>query len=793
MSWEVAPDILVRTTGFPVEHLERLRMPAAAAAVRALHEAEGERDSLRQRLLKEVFPPLVASARATEDSSLKRLYSVRRAVGRHHRAEPDGPLPPPAASELERWNRAIAECESRAAAARFSWTGDLAKARAALRSFGADHGVREAIAVSNPSFLAELDRHLARPLAEIRPNRERRFERRLALYAQRLCAKNETASFFGPLNYGQVESGSQRIEVEAGPPASLGRRAYPAHWMAEALAAAISADPAMGHQIRPRRGTLWRAESQSRLRNVATDAVRTLSPAEAALWRAADGRTAIAALAAACRVQTSRCRRLVAALREEQILVAALLVPSDREDPLVFLRERLEGDADPAASRWRREIAAISRLVATLPDGSITDRLARRQELRDRFARLTGLDPERGAGEAYADRDLSFEECRGSIRRLVISRQFAAELTTSLAPLLRLLHALAEERRAVAREVAERVFAAVAGGGDRIAFLRFVLAARRAAPGPAAPGPLEGALRELIAQRRCGALCSLTAGDLNELLPSRVDPASCSVDLMLAAPGLDTVAAGDARLVVGEVHPPALLHTFPAAAFNAAARGRIARLLDGDDRLAELLPARKTKLFPYPLPGPQIELRPLRPTCDATPVAAVDVVRTEHGLELQADSRPIQLRPPLEPGDGIDVLLPFSQPALTTLQVDLGEQTPRIEVDQVIVQRRRWRVRPELPPERAGDFERFLAYRTLARDLELPDQVFAHSPGEPKPVAVDFGAQFSVEILDGLLRQNQELVLTEALPSLEDAWLKLGDGRHTSELRILFIDPAPDK
>jgi hypothetical protein len=794
MSWEIAPDILVRTTGFPVAMLARLRMPGADAAIRALFDAEEERDRVRARLLEDVFPPVVAAARVAADPDLKLLYDARRRVGRLRRVGASRELSgrPPLEHELRCWDAVLDECAARADVALARWEDDLETSRLALRAFATDPRVREAIAISNPSFLDALDRHPTAPGLPSRSNRERRFERRLALYAQRLCAKNETTSFFGPLNYGQVEVCPGRIELEIDP-GVRSRRAYPAQWMAEALAGAIMADPALRDRLPVRRGTLWRREADFTLSNVASGAVRSISTAEAQLWEGADGETSPADLAAQLGIDPATSYALLEEMGRDQIVVAAPLIPPDSEEPLRFLLDRLGDVEGEAADRWRAALAEIADLVARLSDATVDERLERRRELQRRFVAATGLEPHRGAGEAYADRDLTFEESRGSIARFSLSTEFATELATSLEPLLRLLGALAEERRDAARAAAERIFEVAAGARDRVPFLRFIVVAARTAAEEEAAGPLATAVTELVRERRSGGVCSLTAAEVESILPPGRGPASCSVDLMFSAPDIGTVRECAARIVVGEVHPPALLHSFPAAAFNGAARHRIAALLDGDGSLAELVPARKTKIFPYPLPGPQIELRPLHPTTAAIPVAEVDVVRGAEGLRLEARGRPVELRPPLEPGGRGDVLLPFSRPALTTLWIDLGEETPRIEIDGVVVQRRRWRVRADPPAARTGDWERFLFYRRLAREVGLPDEIFVRVAGEPKPVAIDLCSQFGIELLDTLRRENEELVISEAMPPLDGAWLELEDGHHTSELRLLLVDHGPER
>lgn len=59
----------------------------------------------------------------------------------------------------------------------------------------------------------------------------------LVSYLQRFCARNETASFFGPLNYGRLDPDRPRdLEVRRSPRQLRRRETFLAHWAVEQLA-----------------------------------------------------------------------------------------------------------------------------------------------------------------------------------------------------------------------------------------------------------------------------------------------------------------------------------------------------------------------------------------------------------------------------------------------------------------------------------------------------------------------------------------------------------------------------
>ena len=83
-----------------------------------------------------------------------------------------------------------------------------------------------------------------------RNNRAAGRERHLLLYLQRVAAKNDTFSEFGPSAWGKVQKTNV---LEFSPGHSINRReVFFERWTAHALAAALNADPAVRAEIAPR-------------------------------------------------------------------------------------------------------------------------------------------------------------------------------------------------------------------------------------------------------------------------------------------------------------------------------------------------------------------------------------------------------------------------------------------------------------------------------------------------------------------------------------------------------------
>jgi hypothetical protein len=126
-----------------------------------------------------------------------------------------------------------------------------------------------------------------------------------------------------------------------------------------------------------------------------------------------------------------------------------------------------------------------------------------------------------------------------------------------------------------------------------------------------------------------------------------------------------------------------------------------------------------------------------------------------------------------------------------------GGHGPRITIGRTVWQRETWHIPPAhgpASPEGAASW---------ARGHGLPRWVFVLSPGEIKPIYVDFDSPVLTRILCRQFRRagadvpGRPARFTEMLPAPEDCWLADKDGqRYTSELRLVAVHlwrplPAP--
>ncbi len=825
MTWLLHDQLVVRTTGFPYEVLEELRLPRTAAALDALLDAGQRIEEHRERLLREVFPVAVRILRG-DPAATRRLSKQRSAVGRRRPvADPGTGAAAGPAKALREWNRLLAEADALVRRAERTHLGELAGHRERLHALASDPRVRDAALLLSPAFAEGLERYARSAFdrgADGAGGRDsRRIELRFASYLQRLAAKNETNSFYGPVNYGRLVPGSaQAMRIERDP-ALVSRTVFATARLAEAVTTAIQADPRMRPHLRPRRSTGHRTDEAGATVNTATGRTVELNPEDARLVAAADGirnvRELGRLLGEPWQVVADRFAELV---RRGLLAVAPPAAP-DTAFPLDALAERLAGlpDADGAVREWRAVVAELADLVAQCDTRPRDAGAAALRKLEERYEELAGEQARRGAGRMYADRTLVFEESRGDLARFDLGGRPARAIGDGLAPVLDLWRTAALLRRHDQRLAARRLLDASGAGADGLPLLGYLRAAATTPdPGPAfgavpALERLDAGLRELVAGRSDGRRAELPPGELAELAArlgeefpkARADagcPVFSSVDVMIAAESQQALEKGEFRIVVGEAHAPALLSVFPTDHFRRADGGDdpVAALLNrvfgaAGVRVGQVLIGRNTKIFPYRLGDPLVELRPHLPgTAGALPAAELRVRRSGAGVALFDDEGPLLLHPQLRPAAGFDPLAPLALPAVEDHPVVLPGHTPRVTVGGVVYQRERWQV-PGLPWDAAlGGWALMRAAREWHRRCGMPEQVYYRTPEEPKPMLLDFASRHLTEVFHRhVARSTGPVTVSEMLPGPGELWLPGSEGRHTFELRAFAVhDGGPD-
>lgn len=301
---------------------------------------------------------------------------------------------------------------------------------------------------------------------------------------------------------------------------------------------------------------------------------------------------------------------------------------------------------------------------------------------------------------------------------------------------------------------------------------------------------------------------ALRASDLAEpvsrLFPDRGHGWSAgrlhSPDLQICAADLAAIERGDYTVVLGELHIG--WPVFDSALFTGfhPQPQRLVREL-----AADLGEGRVRLLFPddWPRYGARLAHSLASPTdfeLGFAPAAGADrerllpiaslVVRPGAGGELVVS----------DPAGRSWPLLELFSSLLSLHTLDAFKMfaavpyLPRVRIDNLVIGRRSWRstVGQTGLAQVSGDRERFLAARRWRAALGAPEQVFIRIATELKPIYVDFRSPLYVRSLCTFLRaaaadggEAVAVTVSEMLPTPQQAWVPDAAGnRYLSELRL---------
>ncbi|MEO3810604.1 lantibiotic dehydratase [Sphaerisporangium sp. B11E5] len=779
---------VLRRAGFPFGLLSGLDCPRTAAALRDAHLCRDRAEAARAGLLETVIPAEVERLRADggDRAALRALSRLRARVGRRAAAElPAGPWSAELVSGHREWTGALDDAAAHTARAGDLLESEGPEAAAALRTATGRTDVREAVFLLSPDFLESLVRRDERPGEASRTARDRAMERREYAYLQRLGAKNETTSFFGPVCFGRVDPEADSIECGPETPSGVAsRETFTTFWAAVAWGRAAAAVPSIRKLLPPRRLPVAIIEETGVARIPGRDPVR-LDPIDLALVRAADGVRTAAELGIATGTGAEEAERRVSVLERTLLLRRDLEPSSTTVYPLRDVVGRLPDV--PAAARFRDaadDLEALLRRFAEEPGvAERTKILAAAEEL---FTSVTGVPARRNQGRTYADRFILFEDCHADGQPVRWPAATARRMERALDPVLRLgltggrlQH---EGLRAIAAEVLSR-------HGGSLPFLDFADEfAAHLATGAFEPvldtwGRWRTALLDRFLAVSDGRHAYLPPEAVADLTNPPEGTFFVSPDVMLQA--------GDAPLVLGEIHP--YVFAWGLQAHFAPDPGELARdvapalgVWGGLERAATVLHRRQHKgLVGATYPGTFIEVTGRSGAPAGRHVAAGDL------RAVLRDGRPELIGPngPLSLYIGEDDhphLRVFAPVPVDFPRLRAGEHTPRLVLGDLVVQRERWDLPTGTLPGITNATTRLDLFAAVTTERERrgwPRHVFAVSPTETKPICLDLDAPPAQEHLR-TLAATAPLSLSEMLPTPESLWLHRSTGPHTSEFRI---------
>jgi hypothetical protein len=401
------------------------------------------------------------------------------------------------------------------------------------------------------------------------------------------------------------------------------------------------------------------------------------------------------------------------------------------------------------------------------------------------FEQLTGRSATRRPGQTYAARTLLYLDCMRDLD-LTVGPGLRDELAATLPPLLAGARWYSGRVYEAARQVIGEA-AAAAGTRSLDRALKEALPALRHLPDVAAAAnrDLQRRWSALLADPDPATIGTRAAAAFADHGPAWPVSVYQSADLQIAAPSLAAVNAGDYLCVVGDFHPGA----------NPLGQGMFATRHPDRDRFLGAI-ASDVGALPFLIPPRDVGFQTTRSMpavtrCGDVHVAAdsrdrmPDGYRTLPAADLVTDGETVTTpdgswQAPLAHLLWLPMLIAGVHAYDPFPAAPAGGHGARITIG---------RIPPVHGPARPEDAANW------ARERDLPRRVFALSPGELKPVYIDFDSPVLTRILCRQIRRaaadfpNQPVRFTEMLPGPGDCWLADQDGRHyTSELRLVAVD-----
>lgn len=722
------------------------------------------------------------------------------------------------------WNEGLVSRTAATSAARETFARVVPAVRARFAETMRDPRLQEAVLLNSPDMLV----NGLRPFLEGRgtPAAQRQREAALVSYLQRFCARADTASFYGPIDFGGYDGGVTTSVDYRWPPTDSPprRRVFLSHWAAEELAVAIQRDDRTRYDQRPVRSALVRVAGTGVI-IPSTGARASLTALERTLLERADGLRSIRDIARGAGAELEEVDRVAGRLANHGLLQLGFRVHAHELDSFAQIEAVAASLTEPsAAAEWTGTCARIRSILREFEHAPGARREQLLADLEAVFQEVTCAAPRRGGGQLYADRLVLYEECSGEVRDLTIGGPLLAALERALETSLDLLGSTALRVWQSQAESAHEELRAALPDGRPMPFLRFLWECERE---PRAAGSAASPFTQKTAQgldwwRRvwdslvpdpAERSVALTGADLErafggfEAAPGFV----AAIDLMVAAESPEAIARGEYQIVLSEVHPVLLATHKAMTVLHPDLDGLLRR---GQEVLDELLAPeqqailssrRISKIDSWLIGRPLIELEWMDTALGGDHVAVADLdahVSRELLPHLRTPSvaKRLQLEMPLVTDASFPATLwAFGRPAIWHRSVDRGRHTPRIEVDGLVFQRERWTVPgEELPVVRTplDCFDNLLALWRWKDAVGLPDAVYwvALQGADTKPALLDFHSPLSCFTFIRRIAGRPPVLLSEMLPGPDGLWLRNDAGLgYVCELRFNAWQPAPPR
>lgn len=243
--WNIYPHFILRSTGFPIEWMKDLCFMATEEQMKILFELEqGIQKSitlLREAQMKEDFPVKLSLLW----KKVRKKITEKKQIPIHSFEElATGGLSAEFKRLLKEYQEQVTSYQQHREEAEITFQNELRDKQKKLQAIFQQSKFQEAVFQQSPSMYSNtLTTYLNSPINK-RNSYLKRIERQLISYLQRFCTKNETTSFFGPIQYGELTDEEPAIQYQS-LPTERERKAFLPFWAVKAMAEVISNIPAL--------------------------------------------------------------------------------------------------------------------------------------------------------------------------------------------------------------------------------------------------------------------------------------------------------------------------------------------------------------------------------------------------------------------------------------------------------------------------------------------------------------------------------------------------------------------
>ncbi|HEX7734151.1 MAG TPA: lantibiotic dehydratase [Ktedonobacteraceae bacterium] len=802
-TWQFLPHYVIRSTGFPFQWLESLSFPETTVLIERVLEAEHALQEWEARLgrLWEADTELAWPRKVKQQL---RKWIVRREGGICQRL----PLLPESLRSVAEewaagWDARVTAYYASLEAHNQAFERELPTKRAQLRRLVADPRYQEAIFLSSPDmYHHHIHKYLDQQDGSRRTSELKRVEKRFFKYLQRLCGKNETSSFFGPLNYGRIDPARKHFldERRSAGPLIQYRQVFLAFWMVKALAEAIRRDERLQDELPVSLHPMVEIRDGGSLYLHSGDRVFAVGQSLARILQALDGSQSLPQFLASLPAEEQpRAERLLQALLQAGIVRRGFVVPSTVARPMEHVVAQLHRLPDsPARQEWEQRLAMWNHWCEEMTAADLPTRIRLLEQGEARFTEQTGEPAQRGSGNLYADRYIFYEEARGHVEQFVMGRAFYEKMRRDLRGALELSAFQGHHEWKHLQKLGHELFRELSPAGHPVPFFRFLNALRERYPAfpDIPPLPEQEEIRSLIAGK-------VEQGEIHRVslssqeLPIIEQKTACYSlpDLFFASTSIEAMQRGEFQIVLGKLHHHLLVPNWMTCFYGdkAGLAADLRSYLEHVPAFQQLVcpeVIRRNKGF-YDFPGRMVEFseRSLKSREEVVPLYDIQVVEQADGtlgLERISSGEPMIFYISLADQVRYLPFALFALPALSQVSFSLGTHTPRIEIDGAVYQRERW----EVPSNEwmgllnGDELENFTSLHRLKQTYELPDLVYVRGSSERKPYVLDFRNFFCLELLHSIMEKNDSLLIEEMLPAPDQLWLKNSQGRYSCEFRM---------